>query len=647
MFKKTAVLSLCLLALSGCDSASYVQRESPVKPYKDYRENSAAVIGVGEPVSARQLKANAVLRLEGRLPLGDVMERMANTYNVAIRYGAGVRRDLTRDVIIADLKFNEARNYIEDTYQIQIVREGERRILILPAADVARIKSFTPGNNIPLVEAVRALSLQCGINLVISENREQLARTRVSVAFRDITCTDAFEAILAPHGMSLVDKGDYFSIGGLPSRTWALNLFEPLRSEQQSTSYDAALGGGTNGSSLTNNTGSQTSGLGGLNNPTSISGGSSNGASTSGGGASNLVVRQERDLVAELLAGLDALLQESCNAANRSNNARRGFLTPPKTGENSTTKTRSSSFKSSCGYVQVNRAVGLIHMQAPREVLEAADALIKRTEDIASRRLLIEARIIAVNKDRSFQQGANLAGRINLGRNSDFGFGFEGGLNGSEGLGIPDGPVSGILSDLANRGGGFGFRDNSLQSLVNFLESFTTTYQLMQPTMEVMDRQKAVMIDGRNDVFFIRESQVITGEGGNVNNVTATERRQFEGIQFSVTAQISDGEEPHTIALQIPITEIIGTEPLQQVFNNETIVDEIPVVNTRIIDQKIRVRDGEVKVVGGLTRTMAVDRESGIPLLRGIPIAGKLANEERIEFEEVEFLVLLQARRVR
>ena len=52
-------------------------------------------------------------------------------------------------------------------------------------------------------------------------------------------------------------------------------------------------------------------------------------------------------------------------------------------------------------------------------------------------------------------------------------------------------------------------------------------------------------------------------------------------------------------------------------------------------------------MVGGLTRTMAVDQESGIPLLRGIPLAGKVVNEESIEFEEVEFLVLLQATRIR
>ena len=71
-----------------------------------------------------------------------------------------------------------------------------------------------------------------------------------------------------------------------------------------------------------------------------------------------------------------------------------------------------------------------------------------------------------------------------------------------------------------------------------------------------------------------------------------------------------------------------------------------PIANTRLIDQKVRIRDGEIKVIGGLTKTVAVDSESGVPLIRDIPALGKLANEEGITFEEVEFVVLLQVKRL-
>ena len=254
-----AVAGLVLFTLTACDGVSYVQTESPANAFKDYRENGSAVLGVGEPISKRQMRANATLRVEGKHSLGDLMEKVANTYNVAIRYGAGVRKELSKSLIISDLKFNEARSYIEDVYDVQIVREGERRLLVLPSADVARIAEFAPGQNVTLVEAVRGLAKQCDMNLVITENRDRLANTRVTANMKDVTCTDAFEAILAPHGMSLVDKGDYFSIGGLPTRTWHLNLFEPLRTENQTVSYSAQLEGESSTSSSSSSSGSSDS----------------------------------------------------------------------------------------------------------------------------------------------------------------------------------------------------------------------------------------------------------------------------------------------------------------------------------------------------------------------------------------------------
>ena len=72
----------------------------------------------------------------------------------------------------------------------------------------------------------------------------------------------------------------------------------------------------------------------------------------------------------------------------------------------------------------------------------------------------------------------------------------------------------------------------------------------------------------------------------------------------------------------------------------------VPIANTRLIDQKVRIRDGEIKVIGGLTKTIAVDTESGMPLIRDIPALGKLANQEGIQYENVEFVILLQVRRL-
>lgn len=610
------ILALVLLAVgvAACDTVSYVQTESPANKEKDYRQEGSSVLGVGEPISKRQMRANAVLRTEGTVSLEDVMARVANTYNVAIRWGDGVDRQLIKDIMIADLTFNEARSYIEDVYRVQIVREGERRLLVLPSADLERIQEFSPGTNVALVQALRGLAQQCNVNLVITENRDTLANTFVTTTLRNITCPDAFDALLAPHGLSLKDNGDYFSIGGLPQRSWNINLYEPLRSETQRVNYSASVSGAEDSGSGSSSSSSSTSGNDNVS-----------------GGSGEVVVREERDLWAELENDLNTLLNRSCEilrSASGSSGSRGGG-------------------SSTCGYVRVNRSVGAVEMQAPRGTLMEANRIIRNIEEIAGRRMLVEARVIAVTRDRSYEQEAQLGAllRENGRTRASFGFGPSGDLTVSAAINAIN------QTDIAGGFAGFDFR--GLAGAVRFIESFGTAYQLMQPTMEVMDRQRAIMIDGRNERYFVRESEVVAADSGNIVNTVARERSQFVGIQFAVSAQIANGDEPHTVALQIPITDIVRFVELNQTFGQgdgqPTIpfTDLIPVANTRLIDQKVRIRDGEVKAIGGLTRTMAIDRETGVPLLRGAPLAGKLLNEENITFEEVELVVLLQVRRLR
>ena len=163
----------------------------------------------------------------------------------------------------------------------------------------------------------------------------------------------------------------------------------------------------------------------------------------------------------------------------------------------------------------------------------------------------------------------------------------------------------------------------------------------MQPTVEVMDRQRAVMIDGRNEKYFLVETSTETTTSGNLTSTSVEQKTQFVGIQFSVAAQIADVGEAHTLHVQVPITEID-----RFVVVPDGSGSEVPIVTTRVIDQKVRLRDGQVKVVGGITRTLALDKESGVPLMRNMPVGGVFLGDEDITFENVEFIVLLQAKRL-
>ena len=599
---KSLLLLSSVAMLAGCTDATYLEKESPNKLYKDYTGETAHVLGVGEPITKRQMQANATLKLQGRMPLSDVMHRVAMTYNLAVRYSDGVREEKTKEILIAQLTFDEARNYIEDVYDVQIVREGERRLLVLPSINESRVDTFNPGVNVSLSQVVRGLAKQCDYNVVITENKKALSSTFVTTMLEDITCLDAFDALLTPHGLALLNEGDHYTIGGFPTKQWRLDLYEPLREETQSINYSSSISGEED----------------------------EGGAIAASGGSGQVITTNSRNLWKELGVDLTDLIERTCSELKDNHS----FANDDNT-VNSAEIEASASGDDDCGYVRINPNVGLVQMRAPQSVLNAADDIIRKVEDIASRRLLVEARIIAVTKKHGFERGNQVAA-------SDSDNEFNAVLRGDN-VNVSAQLTNALLgfTETSAYGGAFQTRINNIDAAVRLAESFGTTYQLMQPTMEVMDRQRGVMIDGRNEKYFIIEREEETTDLGTEETITAEEKTQFVGIQFSVTAQVADEGEPHTLAIQVPMTEIDRFVTIPDESNSQ-----VPVVTTRVIDQKVRIRDGEVKVIGGLTRTIAVDNESGVPLLRQMPVAGHLMGDESISYENVEFIVLLQVRRV-
>jgi general secretion pathway protein D len=642
--KNKIALTLAAIALAACSDVSHVQKATPNKEFKEYREQGSSVLGVGDPISRRQMRANALLAADGTLSLEDIMKRVSNTYNVAVRWGSGVRKLTTKKVMISDLTFDEARAYIEDVYGVQIVREGERRLLVLTSADEERLEEFSPGVNVSLAQAVRGLADQCGLNLVITENKDRLAETSVTTSLRNVTCHDAFEAILAPHGLSLFNAGEYYTISGLPMRKWTLNLMEPLREDTQEAAYSASIAAGTGDT-----------------------GGGSSSGSTGGnisGGNSFTRIAENRDLWGELETDLNTLIERSCSEFEETASggvAPNASLLPPPSllggagGGAPAPSTASAGSRGpvggsfECGYVRINRTVGLVQMRAPLSVLTAADAIVNHVQDVASRRLFVEARVVAVSRERSFDQGADIGGtwRDN---GSISAMGYTPAIQALRGNTGSIATAIGrlVTANVPSGGGFFNYRDANIDAVINFVETFVTTYSMMSPSVEVMDRQKVTLIDGVNDIYFISESETIPNSGGDpIVNITKQRFQQFFGIQFAVTAQIAGDDSPHTLHIQVPITELQNQRSLVQQFGGaEPTTDLIPIANTRLIDQKVRIRDGEIKVIGGLTRRLAIDAESGVPLLRGVPLLGKALNEERIRFADVEFVVLLQVRRL-
>lgn len=627
---KKYFLTLFALVLAACSGPqTYTQKESPANAFKDHKGLEKSVIGVGKTITERKSAANATISFQRKYSLDKAITKFANKYNLSVEWDEDVNRFAEKRLTAKSQSFNEARSYLEDVFVVSIIRERDRAIKIMVPATVNKLETFNPGPNVSLSEAVNGLAGLCGINLVIADYKAILVSEKITTNLKDISCNQAFEAVLDPFGLSLKSRGSHYTIAGLPYKEWTLNLHEQKREESQKVNYSSEFSGGDK-----NKGGSY------------ISGGSSSTAST-----------YSRNLWSSLEKDLKELLDQACKNSQNMGYEPTSLRSPQATetfSEGSLTPAapvKTSSRERPCGYVRVNADIGSVQMQAPRRVIEKADDMIATLEDVASRRLLVEARVLAVSKTRAFDRGADVNISGNVGK-TDFSLGFNPTKTLSTGSSVA-GTLSNLLtnSDGTLSGGGLGLKAGDLDAVVRYVESFGTTYQLMKPTLEVMDRQRSTLIDGRNEKYFVRTASVDNSGDTPVVTTEAEEKIQFIGIQFSVSAQVAEEKgDLHTVALQIPITEVERYITLEnragvdEAKNPIILKDLIPVATTRVIDQKVRLRDGQIKVIGGLTKRIAVDKETGVPILKDVPVAGNAFSEESVTYEDVEFVVLLQVK---
>jgi general secretion pathway protein D len=72
-----------------------------------------------------------------------------------------------------------------------------------------------------------------------------------------------------------------------------------------------------------------------------------------------------------------------------------------------------------------------------------------------------------------------------------------------------------------------------------------------------------------------------------------------------------------------------------------------PTFGERKIEHDIRLKEGEVSVLGGLMQTTLTNTVSGVPFLGDIPLLRYLFSTEHAERQETEVLVMLTPRVVR
>jgi len=164
------------------------------------------------------------------------------------------------------------------------------------------------------------------------------------------------------------------------------------------------------------------------------------------------------------------------------------------------------------------------------------------------------------------------------------------------------------------------------------------TQIIQDPQVRVSDGQKASLKIGQRVPVATGSFQagVGVGVGGGAGVVNPLVNTQFQyidvGVNIDVTPRVHpDGEV--SMKLSIDVSQLAGTSNIGGISQ--------PIISQRKIEHDIRLKDGEVSVLGGLIERDTNNNLNGIPGLSQIPFARYLSSDISKEVIDQEILIVL------
>lgn len=169
-------------------------------------------------------------------------------------------------------------------------------------------------------------------------------------------------------------------------------------------------------------------------------------------------------------------------------------------------------------------------------------------------------------------------------------------------------------------------------AVLNALAQDTGSNILSTPSLLTMDNEPAKFLSGQ-------EIPITTGEalGNNNSNPFRTVERKDVGIQLEVTPQINEGDD---IRLHI-------RQEISSVAGPITASSTDLITNKREIETTVRVKDGDVIVLGGLIQQNEFVSVDKVPFLGDIPVLGQLFRSDRKSASKTNLMMFLRPTIVR
>jgi MSHA type pilus biogenesis protein MshL len=290
----------------------------------------------------------------------------------------------------------------------------------------------------------------------------------------------------------------------------------------------------------------------------------------------------------------------------------------------------------------INKQAGIISALATdkqhRNISEYLDS-VRRT---ASAQVLIEAKIVEVTLSEEYKSGIDWATLANKGPGVQLTGNFITGLDTETSDFIKVGRLT---------------KANSLSTSVGLMDTFGVTRTLSSPRLHAINNQQAVLTFAENQVYFtlqVEEQKDNATDGQTTLTVNSILNSVPIGVILTLqpsinldTQEITMNVRPTlsrvTASVSDPGVDIIVARNKAEDDTAAPIKSEIPVVEVRELDSILKIKSGEVMVIGGLMKEVNNNTDKGVPGASRVPMFGNLFKSVHKKNDLVETVIFIKA----
>lgn len=295
-----------------------------------------------------------------------------------------------------------------------------------------------------------------------------------------------------------------------------------------------------------------------------------------------------------------------------------------------TTPTVTRQLSASGNRYTIDKPVGLITVHAPRPLLDKLEVYFNNLKKELYKQISIEAKIIEVKLTDNSSIGINWTKVLSA-------FQIDGTVQfGTNGQVYPWIPIDQGGSKFVSK---VSINPANFTLFLNALKKEGQTKILSNPKISVLNGQPALITVGRNVTYIDSVESDVNNETRVVTYTVETER-VLSGIGLSLTANILDDNE--IIMSLVPVTSELE-EPIEyKQFGLGEV--GLPIINVREMSTTVRVKDGEMLVIGGLISNVNEKDGNFAPVVGKIPLIRYLFGYEEKVAEKRELIILLRPR---